>query len=202
MQNNFIEQQLRVLFVSLSVIIIDQVTKFLVKGLNIGWLGIHFTGIPYGTPKRLFGEGVKILYVENAGIAFGIDLIPKIFLICFTIIAAFIILYYIFKHRNDSFLLRLALAFILAGAVGNLLDRMFYGLIYGYAPLSFGRVVDFIQFAFWDFTIFGKTFSSWPIMNIADLSVTTGFLIIILFRKRIFRIPEEVKEELPAVEKV
>jgi signal peptidase II len=177
---------LRVLIVSFFVVIADQLTKFLIKGLNVEWLGISFAGMPYGSSKQVFGNFVKITFIENPGMAFGIDVGPKMFLTVFTILASFVIMYYIFKHRNDHLLLRLALAFILAGALGNLIDRTFYGLIYGYAPLFHGRVVDFVQVEFWDFTLFGRTYTTWPIFNVADVSVTAGFLIIMLFHKRIF----------------
>jgi signal peptidase II len=188
----------------LTVIIIDQATKFMVKGLKIGWLGINITGMPYGASKRFFGDFVRITFIENPGMAFGLDVGPKMFLTIFTIIASFIILYYIYKHRNDGFLMRLALAFILAGAVGNLIDRTFYGLIYGYAPLFYGKVVDFVQVEFWDFTLFGRTYTTWPIFNMADMSVTLGFLIILLFNKRIFKpheehVPELIPDENSAV---
>jgi signal peptidase II len=182
---------LRVLYASLFVVIADQVTKFFVKGLKIEWLGISLPGMPYGSSKQVFGNFVKLTYIENPGMAFGIDIGPKMFLTIFTILASLVILYYIFKHRHDSFLLRLALAFILAGALGNLIDRTFYGLIYGYAPLFHGRVVDFVQVEFWDFTFLGKTYTTWPIFNVADVSVTLGFLIIIFFNKKIFKEEEE-----------
>jgi signal peptidase II len=90
-------------------------------------------------------------------------------------------LVYIYRHRFESIYLRLSLAFILAGAVGNLIDRLLYGIIYGYAPLFNGRVVDFIQIEFWDFTLLGKTYTSWPVLNIADISVTAGFALMIFF---------------------
>jgi signal peptidase II len=182
---------LRVLYASLFVVIVDQVTKFFVKGLKIESLGISIPGMPYGSSKQIFGNFVKLTFIENPGMAFGIDVGPKMFLTVFTILASFVILYYIYKHRHDSILLRLALAFILAGALGNLIDRTFYGLIYGYAPLFHGRVVDFVQVEFWDFTFLGKTYTTWPIFNVADVSVTIGFLIIIVFNKRIFKQEEE-----------
>jgi signal peptidase II len=182
---------LRVLYASLFVVIVDQVTKFFVKGLKIESLGISIPGMPYGSSKQVFGNFVKLTFIENPGMAFGIDVGPKMFLTVFTILASFVILYYIYKHRHDSILLRLALAFILAGALGNLIDRTFYGLIYGYAPLFHGRVVDFVQVEFWDFTFLGKTYTTWPIFNAADVSVTIGFLIIIVFNKRIFKQEEE-----------
>lgn len=169
------------------MVLIDQVTKFLVKGLKIESIGINLQGMPYGSSKQLLGNFVRVTFIENPGMAFGIDIGPKMFLTLFTIIASFVILYYIFKHRNDGFLIRLALALILAGAIGNLIDRTFYGMIFKYAPLFNGRVVDFVQVEFWDFTIFGRTYTTWPIFNVADVSVTVGFLIILFFHKKIFK---------------
>lgn len=188
---------MRVLYISLLVVVIDQVTKFLVKGVRLESLGINIEGMPYGSSKQLIGDFVRITYIENPGMAFGIDVGPKMFLTIFTILASLLILYYIYKHRHEGLLIRLSLAFILAGAFGNLIDRTFYGELYRYASLFHGRVVDFVQVEFWDFTFLGKTYTTWPIFNIADVSVTIGFLIIILFNKRIFK-PHE-GEETPIV---
>jgi signal peptidase II len=178
---------LKILIVTFFVVIIDQVTKFLVKGIRIESLNINLSGMPYGSTKSLIGDYVKLTFIENPGMAFGIDIGPKMFLTIFTIAASMLILYYIFKHRNDGFLLRISLAFILAGAIGNLIDRTFYGLIYSYAPLFHGRVVDFIQVEFWDFTFLGRTYTTWPIFNVADVAVSVGFFIILLFHNRIFK---------------
>ncbi len=186
---------MRVLYITFVVVALDQFTKLLVKGLKVEWLGINWQGMPYGSSKPLLGEWVKITFIENPGMAFGLDIGPKMFLTIFTIGASFVILYYIFKHRNDVFLLRISLAFILSGAVGNLIDRTFYGKIYSYAPYFYGKVVDFVQVEFWDFTFLGKTYTTWPIFNIADVSVSAGFLIILFFHKKIFKHDEETKIE-------
>jgi signal peptidase II len=178
---------LRVLYLSFALIVIDQVTKFLVKGLKIGWLGLNVQGMPYGSSKQVLGNFVRITFIENPGMAFGVDFIPRILLIIFNIAACVLILYFIYKYRNNNFLICLSLAFILAGALGNIIDRTFYGLIYSYAPVFYGRVVDFIQVEFWDFTFLGKTYTTWPILNIADVSVTIGFFILLVFHKRVFR---------------
>lgn len=178
---------MRILFVSLFVVIIDQVTKLLIKGLKVESLGIDIKGLNYGQTKPLIGEIVRLTFIENPGMAFGIDVGPKMFLTIFTIIASVFIFFYIYKHRHDGLLIRLSLALILAGAVGNLIDRSFYGMIYNYAPLFHGKVVDFVQIEFWDFTIMGRTYTTWPIFNIADVSVSAGFLIILLFHNRIFK---------------
>lgn len=191
---------MKVLYVTLFVVIFDQITKFFVKGINIESLGLNIPGMPYGSSKQVFGNLVKFTFIENPGMAFGIDIGPKMFLTIFTIGASVLILYYIFKHRNDGLLIRLSLAFILAGALGNLVDRTFYGLIYSYAPLFHGRVVDFVQVEFWDFTFLGKTYTTWPIFNVADVSVTIGFLIILFFHKKIF--VEQTAEAAPSGEAV
>lgn len=188
---------MKVLYVTLIVVVIDQVTKFLVKGLKVEWLGIDVKGMPYGSSKPLIGDIVRLTFIENPGMAFGIDIGPKVFLTVFTIVASLFIFYYIWKHRKDALLLRLSLGLILAGAIGNLIDRTFYGVIYNYAPLFKGKVVDFMQVEFWDFTILGKTYTTWPIWNIADASVSVGFLIILIFHNRIFKQEEPAPVPVP-----
>ncbi len=124
---------------------------------------------------------LQITHVENYGLAFGIDLGRnfKVAITIFTIIAAFLILYYLYVSRYKDFKIRLAIALIFGGAVGNIIDRVFYGVIYGYAPLFHGRVVDFIHIDFFDYTLFGKTYQSLPIFNFADVSVLIGILMLL-----------------------
>jgi signal peptidase II len=174
---------LRVLYVTLFAVVFDQITKIFVKGLSIPSLGISIPGMPYGSSKQVFGNFIKLTFIENPGMAFGILLSPRVLLPLITFLASVAIVYYIYRHRKDPLKLRLAFALILAGALGNLVDRTFYGLIYSYAPFFHGRVVDFLQIEFWDFTIFGKTYTTWPILNIADLAVTAGFVILFFNRQ-------------------
>ena len=63
---------------------------------------------------------------------------------------------------------------ILGGAVGNMIDRMFYGVLYGEAPLFYGKVVDFFDVDFPDIDLLGYQLTRWPVFNIADASVTVG----------------------------
>ena len=86
---------MKVLYLSLLVVITDQLTKFLVKGIKIPWLGINFQGMPYGSSKSVLGNFLKITFIENPGMAFGLDVGPKMFLTIFTILASVVILYYI-----------------------------------------------------------------------------------------------------------
>jgi signal peptidase II len=187
---------LRVIFLSIIILVADQVTKLYVKGINIPSLGINFQGMRYGESIEIINNLFNITFIENPGMAFGIELGGKLARSIFTLIAAGLITYYIYKNRKESVYLRLSLAFILGGALGNLIDRVFYGVIFGYAPVFYGRVVDFMHFNIPDFTIFGKNFYTWPIFNVADIAVTIGFVLIIFGYKYIFKNKqEEVRAE-------
>lgn len=184
---------MRVLIVTFFIVVLDQLSKFYVKGISIPSLGINIAGMSYQSSINLIGNFFKITYIENPGMAFGLQIGGKLFLSLFTIFATILLLYFLYKNRNEGLLLRLALAFILGGAIGNLIDRIFYGKIYGYAPYFYGRVVDFLHFDFPNFTIFGKTIYSWPIFNVADVFVTFGFILILVGYKKIFhKDPKEV----------
>lgn len=185
---------MRVLFATLFIVIADQVTKLLVKGGTIPLLNLKVEGMQYGESINVIGNFFKLTFVENPGIAFGINVngTSKLLLSLFSLLASIGILYYLWKSREQKLVVRIALAFILGGAIGNLIDRTFYGVFYGYSPLFHGRVVDFFNVDFFDFTILGRTYERWPIFNIADASVTTGVILLLVFH----RTPsEETKEK-------
>lgn len=177
---------MRVLFVSVFVIIIDQVTKLLVKGFSIPVLHFRYSGMYEGEKIPVIGDFFRITFIENPGMAFGFDpgINFKFWISIFSLVASAGLIIYIYFVRNQRLSLRLAIAFILGGAVGNLIDRMFYGIFYGYAPVFFGKVVDFLDVDFFDFSIFGRNYDRWPIFNIADAAVTIGVLILIIFYKK------------------
>lgn len=178
---------MKVLYASFFIVIADQISKLLVKGVSIPFLGINVKGMHYAESIRVFGDYVKITFVENPGMAFGIEVgeSSKLFLSLFSLIASVGIIYYLYKSQHHKFVVRLSLAFILGGALGNLIDRAFYGLFYNYASLFYGRVVDFIHVDFFDFSFFGHRFNSFPIFNIADSSVTIGVILLMIFHKSI-----------------
>lgn len=178
---------MRVFYLTIIIVIVDQITKLKVKGIKIPFLDMKIDGMTLGSSKEVIGNFFKITFIENPGMAFGIEFGGKLTLTVFTIFATALIVYFIFKNRNEGIYLRLSLAFILGGAVGNLIDRLFYGVIYGYAPLFYGKVVDFFHFNIPEFNLFGKSFYSWPIFNVADISVTAGFLMILLGYNKIFK---------------
>jgi len=174
---------MRVLYISLLVVILDQITKLIVKGFSIPFLNINHEGMYHGQRIPVWGDFFQFTFVENPGMAFGIDLGDgfKLWISLFSIVASIGLLYYLFTVRNQSKSLRISLALILGGAFGNLIDRVFYGVFYGYAPLFYGKVVDFFDFDFFDFEIFNRSYDRWPIFNIADLSVSLGVIILLIF---------------------
>jgi len=170
----------------------------------------------------------KLYFVENNGMAFGLSLdwkYGKLTLSLFRILAVFFLFYYISRLLNSKatmgFLISFAL--ILAGALGNIIDSAFYGLIFsasdvgtglsqmfppegGYEAFLHGKVVDMFYFPLID-----STYPSWipylgdkpfrffqPVFNIADVSITSGVLAIIIFHRSFFKSiePEPVNDEL------
>jgi len=176
----------KVLYVTLSIILLDQFSKFFIRGIEIPFLNINFEGMYLGESFNVIGEFFKITFIENPGMAFGFD--PgsdyKLLISLFSLAASIGLFFYLFIVRKKTLSLRIAIALILGGAIGNLIDRMFYGVIFDYAPLFYGKVVDFFDFDFFNFSLLGRSYDRWPIFNIADASVTVGVLILILFYKQ------------------
>ena len=176
---------MRVLFLTLAVIVADQISKFYIKGISIPFLNIKFEGMYFGESISVIGDFFRITFTENPGMAFGFD--PgsdfKLFISVFSLVASIGLLVYLYTIRKKSLSLKIAIALILGGAVGNVIDRMFYGMIYDYAPLFYGKVVDFFDFDFVNFSIFGRSYDRWPIFNIADAAVSIGVLILLVFYK-------------------
>ena len=148
--------QLRVLILSIIVVLLDQISKFAVR-----------LQLQYGVPHKLIGNWLRLTYIENPGMAFGIQVGGQLFFTVFALFATIVIFVYIVRARDEKLNLRLALALILGGAVGNLIDRFLYK-----------KVVDFIDI--------GIGTARWPIFNIADSAVTIGMILLIakvLFEK-------------------
>lgn len=183
------------------VIIIDQALKIWVK-----------TNMYLGESIR-FTSWFQLLFVENNGMAFGIELGSKIFLTIFRIIVASAVIYYIIKLRNRPDVskgLMACLALIAAGAAGNIIDCMFYGLIFnnpmppevavmfpeggGYAPFLMGKVVDMLYFPLFSFDwpswmpfVGGSHFLFFqPIFNFADAAISVGLIALIIFYSKFF----------------
>lgn len=214
---------------SYIIILIVLIVLFLDQALKI-WVKTH---MEYGEYFNLLGfDWARIHFVENPGMAFGIELggdYGKLALSLFRIGAVFFLIYYIGEliKMKVSFGLLVSFALILAGALGNILDSAFYGLLFsaseyhgglaefmpeggGYASFLHGKVVDMLHFP-----LFEGKFPEWlprwggqhfeffrPVFNLADTSITIGVLNIILFQRSFFAAEEEAEKSLEKTETI
>lgn len=180
------------------VIIVDQILKIWIKTNMYLYDTIEIT------------SWFKICFVENNGMAFGLEVIGKLFLSVFRIIAVFFIGYYLYKlieakHKHGYIA---CIALVLAGALGNIIDSVFYGEIFtestqyqistlvpigeGYSSWLHGKVVDMFYFP-----LFSGTYPSWfpmiggesftffsAIFNVADSAISIGIVLLLLFYRK------------------
>lgn len=175
---------MRITYVTLIIVILDQITKLLVKGFSIPLLNFYHSGMILGSSYSILGDFLRLTFIENPGMAFGIDIGGKLFLTIFSIAASFGIFLYLYKIREEAFIIRFSLAMILGGAIGNLIDRVFYGVIFGEGPLFYGKVIDFIDADFFNIEMFGFHMSRWPVFNVADATVSVGVVLLLIFHRR------------------
>ncbi|MGA0557822.1 lipoprotein signal peptidase [Larkinella sp. VNQ87] len=190
---------------SLFLIALDQAVKLLV----------HFNMEPgFAGQIRLLGDWLKLHYVLNPGMAFGMQLgheYGKLLLSLFRLVAMGGIGWYLvhLAHRGAPNGLLWAMAMILAGAVGNVIDSTFYGVFLNNAPYGsttpwfHGQVIDMIFVDVWEgflpdwVPIWGGQYYSTPIFNIADSCIFVGVCIILFFQRRFFREQNEEEGLLP-----
>ena len=192
----------------IAILVIDQVIKISVKTSMSLHESIHITDWFY------------ITFIENMGMAFGMQIGSKILLSLFRVVAISVLGYYIWQQvrKNARTWYLVCLAMILAGAAGNLIDCMFYGLCFtnsaefytsyfvpmgsGYAPFLMGKVVDMFYFPLietewpqWMPFVGGDHFVFFsPVFNFADASISVGVVLLLLFfRKEISEI--SIKKE-------
>lgn len=184
------------LLIIFFVLLADQVLKTWIK-----------TNMYLGQEFKIIGDWFIIHFTENNGMAFGLEFggeFGKLSLSLFRIAAVAGIgyaLHYLIQRKYHRGLI-LNVALIFSGAVGNIIDSVFYGKIYGYEGWFHGRVVDMFYFP-----ILQGNFPSWvpiwggedfiffrPVFNIADAAISVGVVIILIYQKTYFK--EEVKEEI------
>jgi len=193
-----------------AVIIIDQVSKI--------WVKTHF----YIGEQVDVTSWFKILFIENNGMAFGMELGSKAVLTWLRIIFSVLFIYYLVKIRRRTDLPRgfvACIALITAGAIGNVIDCIAYGQLFndpmppqvaqfmpsggGYASLFNGKVVDMLYFPLcewnwpqWMPGIGGKHFLFFePIFNVADACLTTSIFVIIIFYNKYIASDKKTEEE-------
>ena len=191
------------------ILLIDQISKIYIK--------THFA---LHESVDVF-SWFKIYFIENDGMAWGTkisdfvsfisDRTAKVALTLFRVVAIFGIGYWLYdatKKKSPKVLI-LAIAFIFAGALGNIIDSVFYGVLYsdsynqvanflpeagGYDSLLHGKVVDMLYFPMWKGNLpewlpffGGQHFTFFePVFNIADMAISTGFIMLIVFNKSAF----------------
>lgn len=198
----------RIIFIILTILLLDQAFKFYIK-----------TNFYLGQDYPIMGDWFRLHFVENEGMAWGWKLgesgsAGKMVLTIFRMMAVIFGVFYIRQVIRDKghpgFLVCVALIF--AGAVGNLIDSLFYGMLFeasepglqniakfmpeggGYAGFMHGKVVDMLYFPLveghypdWVPWLGGDSFLFFsPVFNIADASISLGLIIILLFQKRFF----------------
>ena len=123
-----------------------------------------------------------ICFVENDGIAFGISFIPKLLLTILRIVFVGVVIWYMARlirhHASTGYLL--SVGALTAGAIGNIIDCLFYGLLFDYAPLCYGKVVDMLYFPLIHNSA-GEVVFFQPVFNLADSYITVSVFIIVLF---------------------
>jgi signal peptidase II len=200
------------LIIVFLILVVDQVSKIYIK--------LNFPLTLYGE-LPLFDLGwFKLLFIENKGMAWGAtinDFIPfiserngKLFLTLFRMVAVTFIFYWLYNSikQNANKLLVISLSLILAGAIGNIIDSVFYGYLFtnsyyniaqfspgnGYESFFYGHVVDMLQFPMfsWEWPNWipyfgGESFTFFePVFNIADSSISIGVGIMLVFNRKIY----------------
>ena len=200
------------------ILLIDQISKIYVK-----------THLVIGEDTVVF-NWFNILFIENPGMAWGTkisdfvtfisDSSAKVSLTIFRIIAVFFIGYWLLDSvkRKASRILVIGVSLIFAGALGNIIDSVFYGVLFadsngsiaqflpeggGYAKLLQGKVVDMLYFPLWKGYLpewlpvwGGKYFTFFePVFNVADVAISTGVGMLLVFNKKAFK-NSSIEEEL------
>ncbi len=192
---------MRALWITFAIVVVDQISKMLVKGISIPFLGLEIQGMRYGSSIPVLGDFFRLTYIENPGMAFGFDPGGKLFFSLFSIVLSIGILYYLYHARNDRWGVKIALALILGGAIGNMIDRTFYSIIFEDGPLFHGKVVDFFDVDFFNIEIFGYSLTRWPVFNVADAAVTIGIFLLLIVHRRQSRNDQPVAASSPQPQK-
>ena len=183
------------------VLLVDQASKLLVKTQM--FLGEHF---------NVLGKYFQIYFIENNGMAFGYEFggdYGKLFLTLFRIAAVIflgVMLSRMVKKPETPKGALVSLSLILAGALGNIIDSVFYGVLFGYESLFHGRVVDMLYFPLYegflpdwipfkggDYFVFFR-----PVFNVADMAISTGVGMLLVWQNRYF--PQEPKKATDTTE--
>ena len=170
----------RLLVLGVLLVVVDQVIKYLVK-----------TNMSLGEQIPVIGNWFRLCFVENEGMAFGMKFggsVGKFLLSLFRIILFGALCCWIAsldRRKKAPTGVLAGLTLITAGALGNIIDCLFYGLIWDYAPFMFGKVVDMFYFPLIH-NAAGEVIFFSPVFNFADSCVTVGAFYLLLFHWKFF----------------
>jgi len=170
---------MRVLWLAGAVVLVDQGAKAAVLRLMR-----RHESIP------LVGDWLRLTFTENPGMAFGLTIGPPGTVTVLSIIATVLVGVYVYRVRNGYAPYRWSLGLILGGAIGNIIDRIFYAELLDYGPFFTGRVVDFVHVNLWQGFIpnvipvlGGSYLELFPIWNVADMAIVIGVVGVMLFHR-------------------
>jgi len=156
---------LRIFGVAFILVVLDQLSKAAVQAF-----------LPLGRSVPVIGEQFfRLTLVENPGVIFGLRFIPPSVLCIIAFIASVVLAIFLVQLIHKRSPLRFPVTLLLAGAVGNLIDR-----------IRFGHVMDFLDFDFPDFIM-----QRWPVFNLADSCITVGMILLVLITLFSSRHPSE-----------
>ena len=174
---------MRFLWLSAAVVALDQATKVAV---------LQFMASPTGVSRSIpiIGDWLRLTFTENPGMAFGITIGPPGTVTVLSLIATCLVAAYLYHIRNGYAPYLWSLTLIFGGAVGNIIDRVFYGVILDYGTWFTGHVVDFIHVSLWRGfipqavpLIGGSYMELFPIWNVADMSIVLGVVGVLTFHR-------------------
>ncbi len=194
------------------MVVVDQISKLIVK-----------FNMDLNQEIRLLGDLFKLHFIENKGAAFGLTITKiaalvggemseetgKLILSLFSILAVFAIAFVLYRLADHRSPLPYFVALIFGGALGNIIDRTFYGIWFSdmnvyEGGLFHGRVVDMFYLDIGDMPIpdflGGGYYHLWPIFNVADAAISVGIVVLLLFQGRFFKMDEKARQ--PAAEQV
>jgi signal peptidase II len=183
---------MRPLWLAVAIIVIDQISKAIVR-----------SRMRIGQSIEIFGDWLKLTFTENPGMAFGIEFGSPLVVTTLAIMATILIVLYLRVVRTNNAGYMFGLALILGGAIGNIIDRVFFGVIYGYSGFFRGQVVDFIHVNLWSGRISdsipligGTHFALFPIWNVADMAIVVGVVMVVIFQQ-LLDSPQPVTSDEP-----
>jgi signal peptidase II len=174
------QMAVQIIGMALLILALDQITKIWARAALVS-----------ETSVTLIHDWLKFTYLENTGIAFGMQPGGRVLITVFSVLATLGICYYVFRSPRNNWPYKIAIGLVLGGAVGNLIDRVFYG-----------KVTDFIHVDIYSgvVPVIGKYVSLWPVFNVADSAIVASVCMMLIWYKDIFESPPPIPAPTAAID--